>query len=1241
MAGGARGGLRFGSMKTRRRLVCDGNTAVASVAYRASEVIAVYPITPSSTMGELADEWSAKGRPSIFGTVPQVVEMQSEGGAAGCVHGALQAGALTTTFTASQGLLLMIPNMYKIAGELTSFAMHVSARTIATHALSIFGDHSDVMACRQTGFALLASSSVQEAQDLAAIAHAATLETRIPFLHFFDGFRTSHELAKIEELEDDDLRALLDERAIQAHRQRALTPDRPVLRGTAQNPDTYFQAREACNPTYQACPDLVARAMARFAALTGRVYNLFDYVGDPAAERVIVVMGSGAETCDETVAWMRSRGERVGVLKVRLYRPFSLPHFLTALPTSTRSLAVLDRTKEPGALGDPLYLDVVTALSEAQTTGLVHFANPPRVIAGRYGLSSKEFTPAMVSSIFEEMNKNGSQGPKLHFTVGIVDDVTHSSLPVDPLLDIEPDDRVRSVFYGLGSDGTVSANKNSIQIIGEDADREAQGYFVYDSKKAGAVTISHLRFGPTPIRAPYLIKNAGFIACHQFSLLTRYDVLQHAADGAVLLLNAPFGPDEIWDQLAVDLQERILEKKLRLYVIDAYRLAREIGLGGRINTIMQTCFFALSGVLPHDAAIAKIKAAIRKSYSRRGEAELQKNFAAVDAAATQLREVAVPAQATSAFRTPPPVAAEAPDFVQRVTSVVLAGKGDLLPVSAFPIDGTWPVGTAKWEKRNIAQEIPVWDPALCIQCNKCAMVCPHAAIRAKMYIPEALEGAPETFRSNDFRASEWPGKKYTIQVAPEDCTGCTLCRMVCPAKDKSNPKHKALDMALQAPLRDAERANYAFFLNLPEVDRAALRIADVKASQFLEPLFEYSGACAGCGETPYIKLLTQLFGDRALIANATGCSSIYGGNLPTTPYTTNRDGRGPAWSNSLFEDNAEFGLGMRLGLDQHVATARSLVKSLAPDLDEGLVSELLSADQESESGLAAQRARVALLKTALSAMSRPEAGRLLDLADYLVKKSVWIMGGDGWAYDIGFGGLDHVLSLGRKVNILVLDTEVYSNTGGQQSKATPLGASAKFATAGKPASKKDLGMMAMAYGSVYVARIAFGAKDAQTVKALQEAEAFPGPSLVIAYSPCIAHGYDMAFQLDQQQRAVQSGYWPLYRFDPRRSARGESPLTIDSGPVKGDLAVFMRNEARFRMAEERDPVKFRATIERAKREAAEKVLMYEHLAGKQVAAAASGPVGGPGGGPGTASPPAPSAATMAATPATPPSSSRG
>ncbi|TAM44087.1 MAG: pyruvate:ferredoxin (flavodoxin) oxidoreductase [Acidobacteria bacterium] len=1179
-------------MSERRMVTLDGNEAAASVAHRTNEVIAIYPITPSSNMGEWADEWSAQGKKNIWGTVPQVTEMQSEGGASGAVHGALQAGALTTSFTASQGLLLFIPNMYKIAGELTSYCMHVSARTLATHALSIFGDHSDVMACRQTGFALLSSGSVQEAHDFACIGQAATLRARVPFLHFFDGFRTSHEVAKIEELADDDLRRLIDDGLVAAHRRRALTPDAPVLRGTAQNPDAFFQAREACNSFYTACPGIVQEEMDKFAALTGRRYRLFDYHGHPEAESVLVVMGSGGDTATEYVEWALKAGQKIGVLRVRLYRPFSVADFIAAMPKTVRTIAVLDRCKEPGAIGDPLYLDVVTALREAADAGESAFVQAPRVIAGRYGLSSKEFTPAMIKAVYDEAAKDK---PKNHFTVGIVDDVTHTSLAVDAEFDIEPDDVKRAVFFGLGSDGTVGANKNSIKIIAEETGNFGQGYFVYDSKKAGAVTISHLRFGPRPIRSAYLIRKANFVACHQTEFLDKYDMLDFAGTGATFLLNTPFGPDEVWDHLPREVQQSIVEKHLKLFVIDAYRVAKDTGMGVRINTIMQTCFFAISGVLPRDEAIEQIKKAIKKTYGKKGDVVVQKNFAAVDHTLAHLFEVKLPGTVTATRSMPPTVSDAAPDFVKRVTAVMMSGKGDLLPVSAFPVDGTWPVATTQWEKRNIALEIPVWDAALCIQCNKCAMVCPHAAIRAKVYDPARLAGAPATFKSIDYKAADFKGGTYTIQVAPEDCTGCTLCVMVCPAKDKSNPKHKAIDMAPQIPIRESERANYAFFLDLPEVDRAAIKI-DVKGAQFMQPLFEYSGACAGCGETPYIKLLTQLFGDRALIGNATGCSSIYGANLPTTPYAANRDGRGPAWNNSLFEDNAEFGFGYRLAIDKHIEQARELLAALAGNLGDTLVKEILEADQSNEAGLAAQRARIAALKAKLAGMKEPEAARLALLADYLVKKSVWIVGGDGWAYDIGYGGLDHVLAQGRDVNVLVLDTEVYSNTGGQASKATPLGAAAKFAMAGKSMPKKDLGMLAMTYGHVYVAHVALGAKDNQVVRAFQEAESYPGPSLIIAYSHCIAHGYDLAYGLEQQKLAVESGSWPLYRFDPRRIALGESPLKLDSGAPKIDLGQYVRNETRFRMVEQANPEHFKHLLAAAQREVSNRFAVYEQLA---------------------------------------------
>jgi pyruvate-ferredoxin/flavodoxin oxidoreductase len=1193
--------LNVDSMEDRFETL-DGNEAAASVAHRASEVIAIYPITPSSTMGELADEWSSAGRTNLWGMVPRVVEMQSEGGAAGAVHGALQAGALATTFTASQGLLLMIPNLYKIAGELTPFCLHVAARTVATHALSIFGDHSDVMACRQTGVAMLASGSVQEAHDFAAIAHAATLQSRIPFLHFFDGFRTSHEIRKIRALSDDDVRALLDEDAIAAHRRRALSPDHPVIRGTAQNPDVFFQAREACNRFYEDAPEIVRETMRRFAKRTGRTYGLFDYVGHPEAERVVVLMGSGAEVAHETVEWLSGRGERVGLVKVRLYRPFDAASFAAAVPASARAVAVLDRTKEPGSVGEPLYQDVVAALAEERADGRISAA--PRVVGGRYGLSSKEFDPAMVTAVFRELEK---ESPKNHFTVGIVDDVTQTSLPVDPELDIEPDAIIRAVFYGLGSDGTVGANKNSIKIIGEETAHDAQGFFVYDSKKSGAVTISHLRFGPGPIRSSYLIKKAGFVGCHQFEFVNRYDVLEHAAPGADFLLNSPYRADEVWDRLPLEIQEQIIEKGIRLHVIDAPRLAREIGLKGRINTIMQTCFFKITGVLPVERAIEKIKEAIEDTYGKKGGEVLRKNFQAVDRALAELSSVAVPGRATSSRRRPPAAPADAPDFVQRVTAVMLENHGDRLPVSAFPVDGTWPTGTSRWEKRNIAAEIPVWDPSICIQCNKCALVCPHAAIRVKVYEPDRLAAAPATFKSTDFRAADYAGFKYTVQVAPEDCTGCTLCVMFCPAKDKANPSHKSIDMEPQPPLRESERANYAFFLDLPEPDRTKPRVLDVKSTQFFQPLFEYSGACSGCGETPYIKLLTQLFGDRALIANATGCSSIYGGNLPTTPYTCNREGRGPAWSNSLFEDNAEFGFGMRLALESRQAEARALLTRLAPPLPSELVTELLEAEQGSEAALAAQRARVERLREILAGRNDPGASRLALLADDLVRKSVWIVGGDGWAYDIGYGGLDHVLASGSDVNVLVLDTEVYSNTGGQQSKATPMGAAAKFAAAGKDTGKKDLGLMAMSYGHVYVARIAFGAKDHQTVKAFLEAEAYPGPSLIIAYAHCIAHGYDMAFGAEQQKLAVESGVWPLYRFDPRRAEAGAAPLVLDSAPPKIPVSQYTRNENRFRMVERNDKERAKRLAKAAQLEAERRFRHYQELAALKPAGPDPGP----------------------------------
>jgi pyruvate-ferredoxin/flavodoxin oxidoreductase len=1178
----------------------DGNEAAALVAHRVSEVIAIYPITPSSTMGELADRWSAEGRTNLWGSVPAVAEMQSEGGAAGAIHGALQGGALATTFTASQGLLLMIPNLYKIAGELTPLALHVAARTVATHALSIFGDHSDVMAVRQTGVALLASSSVQEAHDFALLAHAATQRSRIPFLHFFDGFRTSHEIQKIALLEDDDLRALLDDAAMAAHRRRALDPEHPVLRGTAQNPDAFFQAREAGNRFYDACPGIVRDMMDRLAARTGRRYGLFDYAGHPEADRVIVAMGSGVETIEETAGRLAAESERVGVVKVRLYRPFDPAALLAAIPPTARTIAVLDRTKEPGAAGEPLFLDVVTAIAEGWA-GRAPGVPLPQVIGGRYGLSSKEFTPGMVRAVYGEMAR---AVPRRRFTIGIADDVTGLSLDWDPAFSIEPEEDVRAVFWGLGSDGTVGATKNTVKIIAEETPLHAQGYFVYDSKKAGAVTVSHLRFGPRPIRAPYLIREATFVACHQFDFLAKYDVLAAAAPrGATLLVNAPYPADQVWDRLPREVQEALIARRMRLWTIDAKAVAKEAGMGRRINTVMQTCFFALSGVLPRDEAIAKIKAAAVKSYGKRGQEVVNRNFAAIDRTLAALHEVAVPAAATATDTPALRVPAEAPEFVRRVTGAIMAGQGDRLPVSAFPVDGTWPTATSRWEKRGLAEEIPAWDPALCIQCNWCSMVCPHAAIRVKVYDPAALASAPDGFQQMPWKGPDFKGRAYTVQVAPDDCTGCSLCMAVCPAKDKADPRHKAIDMARP---KDGERARFEFFLDLPEIDRAALGRLNAKTSQLLQPLFEFSGACSGCGETPYLKLLSQLFGDRAVIANATGCSSIYGGNLPTTPWTVNGAGRGPAWANSLFEDNAEFGYGMRLAIDARRVEAVRLVAELAPLLGEDVAATLAGPLDRTEAGIAAARAAVATLRERLAARTNggaPDARvtRLLEVADLLVHRSVWLVGGDGWAYDIGYGGLDHVLAQDRDVNVLVLDTEVYSNTGGQQSKATPLGAAARFATAGKSLAKKDLGLLAMSYGHAYVARVALAGDWNQTVKAFVEAESFPGPAIIIAYAPCIEHGYDLAHSADQQQLAVKSGVWPLYRFDPRRLAQHLPPLQLDSKEPSVAVSEYQGNELRFRQAETLDPARYRELMARAEREVADRWAVYRYLAGLSIA----------------------------------------
>ncbi len=1173
----------------------DGNEAVARVAYKLNEVIAIYPITPASPMGEWADAWSAAGKPNLWGTVPSVVEMQSEAGAAGAVHGSLQAGSLTTTFTASQGLLLMLPNMYKIAGELTPTVFHIAARSIAAQALSIFGDHSDVMAARATGFALLSSNSVQEVHDLALIAHAATLKARVPFVHFFDGFRTSHEINTIALIDDDVMRAMIDEADILAHRERALNPEHPFIRGTAQNPDVYFQAREAANPFYLATPGIVQEMMDRFAELTGRQYRIYEYHGAEDAERVIVLMGSGAEAVHETVDYLNAQGEKVGVLKVRLFRPFDITRFVQALPASVRAIAVLDRTKEPGSAGEPLYLDVVNALYESVGNGEAPFAEMPLVVGGRYGLSSKEFTPAMVKAVFDNLL---AEQPKNHFTIGIHDDVTETSLPYDPNFNIEPDEVIRALFYGLGSDGTVGANKNSIKIIGENTDNWAQAYFVYDSKKAGAVTVSHLRFGPHPIRSTYLLGTANFVGCHQFVFLQRFNVLENITEGGVFLLNSPYGPDDVWNQLPRETQEAIIEKNVRFYVIDAYQVAREAGMRGRINTVMQVCFFAISGVLPKDEAIAAIKDAIHKTYGKKGEEIVKMNLQAVDAALDHLHEVQVPERVTSTITMPPPVPETAPPFVRDVIGAMIARRGDELPVSALPVDGTYPSGTTQWEKRNLAQEIPIWDPEVCIQCGKCAIVCPHATIRIKVFEEEALEGAPEGFRVTDARDKEWAGLKYTIQVAPEDCTGCGICVDVCPAKNKSAVGRKAINMEPQLPLREQEAANWDFFLSLPEYDRTKIKTTSIRQQQVMQPLFEFSGACAGCGETPYIKLMTQLFGDRAIVANATGCSSIYGGNLPTTPWSHNKDGRGPAWSNSLFEDNAEFGLGMRVALDKQEQYARELLMTLVSEVGSELVEEILAAEQKDEADIQEQRERVAILKERLANSDKPEAQRLLSIADALVKRSLWIIGGDGWAYDIGYGGLDHVLASGRNVNILVLDTEVYSNTGGQMSKATPRAAVAKFAAGGKPLGKKDLGLIAMSYGNVYVASVAMGARDEHTLRAFIEAEAYDGPSLIIAYSHCIAHGINMTTAMKNQKAAVDSGQWLLYRYNPLRAEEGQNPLTLDSRKPKLPLEKYMYMENRFKMLTKSKPDMAKALLEAAQEDVQARWALYEYLASR-------------------------------------------
>ncbi|MHB8899800.1 MAG: pyruvate:ferredoxin (flavodoxin) oxidoreductase [Thermoguttaceae bacterium] len=1171
-------------MAQRRFVTIDGNEATSSIAHLCNEVMAIYPITPSSNMGELTDAWAAAGKKNIFGTVPHVVEMQSEAGAAGAVHGSLQAGAMTCTFTASQGLLLMIPNMFKIAGELTSTVFHVSARTVATHALSIFGDHSDVMACRSTGWAFLAAASIQEAQDLALVAYASTLESRVPFLHYFDGFRTSHEENKIEQLSEDDVRSMIDMELVKAHRDRALNPDRPKLRGTAQNPDVFFQAREACNPFYAKVPGIVQGAMDKFGKLTGRQYHLFDYVGAADADRVIVVMCSGAGVAEEAVDYLVPRGEKVGVIKVRLYRPFDGKAFVNAMPKSVKTVAVLDRTKEPGAIAEPLHLDVVAALSENWTGSL------PRVIGGRYGLSSKEFTPAMVKAIFDEAAKTQ---PKNHFTVGIKDDVSNLSLEYDPSFSTEAADVTRAVFFGLGSDGTVGANKNSVKIVGENTPLYAQGYFVYDSKKAGSVTVSHLRFSPRPIKGSYLVNKANFIACHQSVFIEKLDMLSTAVEGATFLLNSPYGPDEVWDTIPIETQKQILDKKIRLFVVDAYRVAREAEMGVRINTVMQTCFFKLANVLPEAEAIGHIKDAITKTYGKRGETILKRNFAAVDGAIAALHEVKVPGQLTSKVHRLSGFQGNADEFTRNVLGTIMSGNGDDLPVSAMPVDGTFPTSTTQYEKRSIALDIPIWDKGICIQCGLCSLGCPHAAIRMKAYPPSALAGAPEGFDSTDWKGKEYEGWKMTIQVAPDDCTGCGLCVDVCPAKSREIAKRKAINMEPKLNHLERERANYDFFLSIADADRTQVKADTVKGSQLLLPLFEYSGACAGCGETPYVKLITQFFGDRMLIANATGCSSIYGGNLPSTPYCVNADGRGPSWSNSLFEDNAEFGFGFRLAVDQQMEHAAMLMKRLSGELGENLVSALLSNKQETEEEIAQQRKSIAELKAKLAGMGSPDAKALLGASDYLARRSVWILGGDGWAYDIGYGGLDHVFASGRDVNILVLDTEVYSNTGGQASKATPRGGVAKFAAGGKPSGKKDLGMMAMSYGNVYVAQISMGANPAHTIKAIRAAEAYRGTSLIIAYAHCIAHGINMTTGMGLQKEAVACGYWPLYRFDPSDASK---PFSLDSKTPKGAFKDFAMQQARFAMLARAKPEESERLLRLGQEDIDNRWKFYEQLA---------------------------------------------
>ncbi len=1178
---------------TRTFKTMEGNEALAHVAYRTNEVISIYPITPASPMGEYSDAWAASDKKNIWGSIPLVDEMQSEAGAAAAVHGALQTGAMTTTFTASQGLLLMIPNMYKIAGELTPCVIHVSARSLAAQALSIFCDHGDVMAVRGTGFALLASCSVQEVMDMALISQAATLESRVPFMHFFDGFRTSHEISKIEVLSIEDIRAMIDDDLVNAHRMRRMSPDAPIIRGTSQNPDVYFQARESVNSFYNACPGITQKAMDKFAELTGRSYKLYQYYGAPDADRIVIMMGSGAETALETVEYLNNQGYKVGLVKVRLFRPFDIVSFIASLPSTVKTITVLDRVKEPGSSGEPLYLDVVNALSESYQGGTCVLM--PKIVGGRYGLSSKEFTPSMVKSIFDNM---GAASPKNHFTVGIDDDVTGTSLAWDESFSIEPDSVFRALFYGLGSDGTVGANKNSIKIIGENTDNYAQGFFVYDSKKAGSITTSHLRFGPEPIRSTYLVTEAQFVGCHHWVFLEMIDLARNLKQGGTLLINSTFGADEVWARLPRPVQQHLIDKQANLYTIDAYKVAHESGMEQRINTIMQACFFAISGVLPREEAIEKIKDAIRHTYGNKGDEMVRKNIEAVDQTLANLHRVTIGTKADSTKELRSPIAGKAPDFVCDVLARIIAGDGDQLPVSAMPADGTYPTGTSKFEKRNLALEIPLWESDLCIECGKCTITCPHAAIRVKVYDPKHLEGAPGAFKSIEAKAQSWSGMRYTIQVAPEDCTGCKICVNICPARDKAHPERKALNMHDQGPLREAQRECWDWFINIPEFDRNKINPRLIKEQQLQQPLFEFSGACAGCGETPYIKLMTQLFGDRLVIGNATGCSSIYGGNLPTTPYCTNPQGLGPTWSNSLFEDTAEFALGFRISINKQEEYAQELVRKLSAEIGGTLAGEILEANQSSEPAIFEQRQRVAVLKEKLMAIKSPDARNLLAVADLLVKKSVWAVGGDGWAYDIGYGGVDHVTASGKNINLLVLDTEVYSNTGGQASKATPKAAVAKFAAAGRAATKKDLGLISMTYGSAYVASVAMGARDEQTLKAFLEAEAFNGPSIIIAYSHCIAHGFNLDAGLEHQKAAVDSGHWLLYRYNPDRVKEGLNPLLLDSKKPKIPVEQFLNMENRFRVLKKSHPELAARYYAEIQKEVDSRWSFYEYLANR-------------------------------------------